>query len=176
MEEKYVKKKQKKRCTCSCLLFSSYALGYSEGHEHGQLHGTFEGRRIGTEKGFELWQDLGFMEGVAQFWLQALRQSTIKNEGSRKRTKLLQHLESLLHMIDELPVENVDTIDLGAATERIRAKYKLSCSLLNISPQMASDTDAHDSPSSSNSPPAQATPSTSIVVKGRRVDSTQLHF
>jgi hypothetical protein len=52
--------------------FSFYASGYAEGFAHGALHGTFEGRALGKEKAFELWEEVGYYEGVAGFWKECL--------------------------------------------------------------------------------------------------------
>ena len=45
-----------------------YNVGYEDGYKHGRLHGLIEGRALGAEKGFELWEELGFYEGAARFW------------------------------------------------------------------------------------------------------------
>lgn len=45
-----------------------YHVGHEDGYQHGRLHGLIEGRALGAEKGFELWEELGFYEGVARFW------------------------------------------------------------------------------------------------------------
>ena len=45
-----------------------YAQGMSQGDPHGKLHGLFEGRALGREKGWELWEEVGYYEGVAIFW------------------------------------------------------------------------------------------------------------
>jgi predicted transposase YdaD len=51
---------------------SSYREGYANGHAHGELHGTFEGRELGQLKGFEVWEEVGYYEGMARFWLSNL--------------------------------------------------------------------------------------------------------
>lgn len=51
---------------------SFYASGFEGGHAHGALHGTFEGRALGKEKAFELWEEVGYYAGIAQFWLAVL--------------------------------------------------------------------------------------------------------
>jgi hypothetical protein len=43
--------------------FSFYDKGYTEGYASGRLHGLIEGRNFGMEKGFEIWEELGFYEG-----------------------------------------------------------------------------------------------------------------
>jgi Essential protein Yae1, N terminal len=45
-----------------------YTAGYDDGYAHGRLHGLIEGRALGAEKGFELWEELGFYEGAARLW------------------------------------------------------------------------------------------------------------
>ena len=45
-----------------------YSIGYEDGYKHGRLHGLIEGRALGAEKGFELWEELGFYEGAARLW------------------------------------------------------------------------------------------------------------
>ena len=48
-----------------------YKVGYKDGFAHGRLHGLIEGRALGAEKGFELWEELGFYEGAARLWTAA---------------------------------------------------------------------------------------------------------
>jgi hypothetical protein len=45
-----------------------YSNGYEDGYKHGRLHGLIDGRALGAEKGFELWEELGFYEGTARLW------------------------------------------------------------------------------------------------------------
>ena len=45
-----------------------YSIGYEDGYKHGRLHGLIDGRALGAEKGFELWEELGFYEGSARLW------------------------------------------------------------------------------------------------------------
>lgn len=47
---------------------SFYQRGIQSGTPHGELHGLFEGRALGREKGWELWEEVGYYEGVARFW------------------------------------------------------------------------------------------------------------
>ena len=50
------------------MLERFYDVGYKDGYAHGRLHGLIEGRALGAEKGFELWEELGFYEGAARLW------------------------------------------------------------------------------------------------------------
>jgi hypothetical protein len=45
-----------------------YDTGYEEGFAHGRNHGLIEGRALGTDKGFEIWEELGYYEGFALTW------------------------------------------------------------------------------------------------------------
>ena len=36
--------------------------------EHGRVHGLIEGRALGKEKGFEMWEEVGFYLGFATTW------------------------------------------------------------------------------------------------------------
>lgn len=57
-----------------------YAEGMNQGRPHGELHGLFEGRALGKEKGWELWEEVGYYEGVATFW-----QMTLTAQGKQGR-------------------------------------------------------------------------------------------
>lgn len=59
---------------------SFYKSGYDAGFQHGQAHGVFEGRALGQEKGFEIWEELGYYKGTAIFW-----QAVAQLEQSKKK-------------------------------------------------------------------------------------------
>ena len=62
-----------------------YQQGYKDGFEHGRLHGLFEGRAIGQEKAFEIWEEVGYIEGIALFWRAvAEKQTSGQAEGGKK--------------------------------------------------------------------------------------------
>ena len=159
----------------SSLEENAYKEGYADGEAHGKLHGTFEGRQIGAEKGFELWQELGQMEAFARTLLQLSATKEVQSttsDLSRKQQKAVEHLESLLVLIDAMPMENDETIDIGANLERIRAKYKMACLALNVqtdlSPIIVNQT--------SSVADSQGATSSNVILKGRQVDTNQLHF
>lgn len=59
----------------SCIRFEVpltparfFETGYQDGLRHGQEHGLFEGKAFGREKGFELWEEIGFYEGFGDVW------------------------------------------------------------------------------------------------------------
>ena len=45
-----------------------YQQGMANGLPHGELHGLFEGRALGREKGWEIWEEVGYYEGTALLW------------------------------------------------------------------------------------------------------------
>ena len=113
------------------------------------MHGTFEGRELGRQKGFEVWEEVGFYEGTTRFWLEAITRSTPDEaKRTRKQTKQVQHLGALLALIEGFPMANDvipegsaaaedDDKDMATLLERIRARYKLTCSVLGVRPRGA---------------------------------------
>ena len=68
-------------------VFRFFAEGYAAGHAHGKLHGTFEGREIGREKAFELWEEVGYYEGWAGFWIEVLQRKGVMDGGRGKESR-----------------------------------------------------------------------------------------
>ena len=66
-----------------------YSEGFQDGFTHGQLHGLFEGRELGKEKAFDLWEEVGYYEGTAMFWMESLQgsQGTGTAGGKSKETR-----------------------------------------------------------------------------------------
>lgn len=160
----------------SSLEENAYREGYADGEAHGKLHGTFEGRQLGAEKGFELWQELGQMEAFARTWLQLNENSeahSAPSDSTRKQQKAIQHLQSILVLINSMPMENDEKIDIGASMERIRAKHKMACLALNINPDLTNVIMDKSTPTVNDS---QGATSNNIIIKGRQVDSNHLHF
>lgn len=65
------------------MTHSFYNSGFQEGFAHGALHGTFEGRALGKEKAFELWEEVGYYEGMGLFWKDLLKSTAV--EGAKER-------------------------------------------------------------------------------------------
>jgi hypothetical protein len=59
-------------------MFRFYDEGYKDGYEHGTIHGMIEGRALGTQKGYELWEELGFYEGFALCWRDLINAESAK--------------------------------------------------------------------------------------------------
>ena len=94
------------------LEASFFQSGYSAGFAHGALHGTFEGRALGKEKGFELWEEVGYYEGVAGLWKLVLdrpQRQEAEGGGGAKGKRALGHLETLIGLIALFPTQNSST-------------------------------------------------------------------
>jgi predicted transposase YdaD len=50
-----------------------YDVGYQDGYTHGQKHGLIEGRTLGKEKGYEMWEEVGFYLGSARTFVALLK-------------------------------------------------------------------------------------------------------
>ena len=71
-------------------MLSFYNSGYQEGFAHGALHGTFEGRALGKEKAFELWEEVGYYEGMGRFWKDIIEST--QGEQAKERYVLARRL------------------------------------------------------------------------------------
>ncbi|PWY97822.1 hypothetical protein BCV70DRAFT_202573 [Testicularia cyperi] len=201
---------------------AAYQEGYRQGFDHGALHGTFEGRDLGRSKGFELWEEVGFYQGLAMTWKQIFEQAQSSGHMSRKSARQLQHVSGLLRLISFFPTINKSSdpttdltgvvppalspssdprdeddaptghegeaednddvlagLDMLALLEKIRAKYRLTCSVLSMPPRQAGNTSLVSSDStsvvSSSAPPTGAS-SGSVRVAGQLVDPSQLRY
>lgn len=126
-----------------------------------------EGRMLGHEKGYELWEELAFYGAAAETWKDVLRLCDMQ---SRKAQKQLQHLESLLALLDQMPRQNnsslaekedEDAPDLEKLLERIRARFKLTCTALGWDARGENNT---------------SQPKKMAHIKGRTVDIHQLTY
>ncbi|KAG9019243.1 hypothetical protein FRB90_004805 [Tulasnella sp. 427] len=131
----------------SNLEQSFYDLGHQDGFSHGRIHGLIEGRALGREKGFEIWEEVGYYKGVALLWA-AIIQSGRTDE---KRSRALRHATQLLELVSTYPKLNPSHLiqskqgqEGGILSEsqispldltKIRSKYRLLCASLNISPR-----------------------------------------
>ncbi|KAH9975082.1 hypothetical protein BGW80DRAFT_1158861, partial [Lactifluus volemus] len=108
-----------------------YDVGYQDGYAHGRLHGLIEGRALGAEKGFELWEELGFYEGVARLWAAV---SSTEANGTDGRGA--HHASALIALIGRFPLQNprpdAAGVDMSAQLRLIRSRYKAMCASLGI--------------------------------------------
>lgn len=128
-----------------------YTAGHNDGYAHGQLHGRFEGRALGQEKCYELWEEVGYYQGWAEFWLEnAERKPRFVQTPSSAADKgrALNHAKTLINLIQTFPTSNPSgaaatipeegaaPVDLPTHLSHIRARYKLLCSSLGMRPRM----------------------------------------
>ncbi|CAD6571863.1 MAG: hypothetical protein TREMPRED_000408 [Tremellales sp. Tagirdzhanova-0007] len=173
------------------LESSFYAQGYSSGLAHGHLHGIFEGRALGSEKAFEIWEEVGYYEGSAAFWLEIL-------DGQGKEARALGHANQLLQLISTFPTVNptpstssppsraTDTAhtkagpttpDLATLLAQIRARYRLFSASLGIRPRLIASKDGQtptDSRDEGDVEQARGLQRVDGPMKG--VDTKQLNF
>ncbi len=72
------------------LRRSCWIAGHREPEQHfvlahGHIHGVIEGRALGTQKGFELWEEVAFYRSFANVWLLAAPRdgNALEDEKSR---------------------------------------------------------------------------------------------
>lgn len=99
--------------------------GYDEGIIKGQKDGVIEGFHVGFHKGIDVGSEVGYYSGVVEACLALNCESS-----SPERTK--QVLLKLRELIQQFPVSNDPNIEIINLLEKIRAKYKMACSLLKI--------------------------------------------
>ncbi|KAI9439210.1 DUF1715-domain-containing protein [Lactarius indigo] len=108
-----------------------YKVGYEDGYAHGRLHGLVEGRALGAEKGFELWEELGFYEGAARLWTAAA-----STDAGSVDSRGAHHASALLALIERFPRKNPrpdeDGVDMGAQLRLIRSRYKVMCASFGV--------------------------------------------
>ncbi|XP_013388078.1 oral cancer-overexpressed protein 1-like [Lingula anatina] len=103
--------------------------GFTEGLQTGRTQGYNEGYMLGKEKGADMATEIGFYDGYTGVMKSLIEEST--NEKTRK----LKALESLQDMIQSFPLRDPSYERLHSDLEKIRAKFKQVCSLLNVKPQ-----------------------------------------
>ncbi|TFK51347.1 hypothetical protein OE88DRAFT_1659290 [Heliocybe sulcata] len=107
-----------------------YDNGYKDGFAHGRIHGLIEGRALGREKGFEMWEELGFYEGVAAMW------KAIYARQGRQDDRGFHHALQLLELISQFPRTNPSAessdVDIPKLFRQIRSRYKALCATLGV--------------------------------------------
>ncbi|XP_017275048.1 protein LTO1 homolog [Kryptolebias marmoratus] len=101
--------------------------GYQEGFEKGTSQGLKDGRRHGAAHGAKLSSEVSFYYGFAITWKCLLQHST--DNKSRKRVKAL---DTLLALIQDSPLDDPQSVKLQDNTEKLRAKFRQVCSMLNV--------------------------------------------
>uniref|UniRef100_UPI00398E5A36 protein LTO1 homolog n=1 Tax=Pristiophorus japonicus TaxID=55135 RepID=UPI00398E5A36 len=103
--------------------------GYQEGYTEGGNLGVTEGRRYGLANGVKIGSEVSFYKGFAFTW-----KCLLQNNQDAKTSKRLKALNSLLEMVNSFPYEDPTYDQLQEDLEKMRAKFKQICSLLNVQP------------------------------------------
>ncbi|KAF8554357.1 hypothetical protein OG21DRAFT_1398439, partial [Imleria badia] len=107
-----------------------------DGFAHDRIHGLIEGRALGREKGFEIWEEIGFYERFALIWKAIHAQRGHRDQDQRAA----HHITHLLDLIRRFPTVNPSTaqshasseveVDLSKLQSQIRSLYKALCASL----------------------------------------------
>ncbi|XP_028812504.1 protein LTO1 homolog [Denticeps clupeoides] len=100
--------------------------GYREGFEEGTRRGMIEGHNHGMIHGAKLSSEVSFYYGFAMTWKYLLQKNT--HGKARKRLKAVEVLGDLIQKFPHEPQHE----NLQEDVERIRAKFRQVCSLLNV--------------------------------------------
>ncbi|KAG9267103.1 protein LTO1 homolog [Astyanax mexicanus] len=101
--------------------------GYREGFEEGTRQGMIEGRNHGMLHGAKLSAEVCFYHGFALAW-----KCLLQNSEDVKARKRLKAVESLVGLIQKFPYEDPEYENLQEDMEKVRAKFRQVCSLLNV--------------------------------------------
>ncbi|XP_006642707.2 protein LTO1 homolog [Lepisosteus oculatus] len=101
--------------------------GYQEGFEEGVRVGLAEGRSHGAAHGAKVATEVSFYYGFALTWKCLLQNST-----DARASKRLKTVESLIGLIQRFPHDDPSYENLQEDMERVRAKFRQTCSLLNV--------------------------------------------
>lgn len=116
-------------------IFSSrfHEKGFKEGYETGKTQGLSEGRLLGVSKGCDIGREVGSYLGFVSIWYEILK------ENPNAKARCVKALRSLKEMILALPLNEPSNEELFANIEKVRAKFKLVCSLLGVSAEYFGD-------------------------------------
>ncbi|KAM0751241.1 DUF1715-domain-containing protein [Meredithblackwellia eburnea MCA 4105] len=124
-----------------------YDQGFSSGLPHGELHGLFEGRQLGREHSWQIWEEVGYYEGMAILWKHLLISQ------GKTGTRAFTNIETLLTNINLFPLSNNSSSlsstttatmeeeepsqpDITELLTSIRTKYRTVCAGLGVRPRM----------------------------------------
>ena len=104
--------------------------GFAEGYKEGQSRGRREGEDLGSKQGELIGTEIGFYLGfLAQF------KPVYSEQTDKKSEKIKSALSKLERLCGEFPRYN-SSDGFEEKLEEIRAKFRLLCSLLKISPEL----------------------------------------
>ena len=109
----------------------SVERGFAEGYREGQTRGRREGEDLGRKQGQLIGTEIGFYIGfVTEF------KPLYCETKDKKSEKIKSVLEKLERLCGEFPTYN-SSEGFQDKLEEIRAKFRLVCSLLKISPELS---------------------------------------
>ena len=109
----------------------SVERGFEEGYREGQDRGRREGEDLGEKQGQLIGTEIGFYLGFLAEFKPLYSQSKDK-----KSEKIKSVLEKLERLCGEFPTYN-SSEGFQDKLEEIRAKFRVLCSLLKISPELS---------------------------------------
>ncbi|XP_036391691.1 protein LTO1 homolog [Megalops cyprinoides] len=113
-----------------CILMADdrfHGEGFQEGFKEGTRQGMVEGKNHGATHGAKLSAEVSFYYGFAFTW-----KCLLQNNTDAKARKRLKTLESLTGFIQRFPHYDPQYENLQEDMEKVRAKFRQVCSLLNV--------------------------------------------
>ncbi|RIA96520.1 hypothetical protein C1645_754952 [Glomus cerebriforme] len=107
-------------------------IGREDGLRDGVNSGKLEGYILGCEKGYEISQEIGFYNGVAEMWLKLIVDKGWNMPKKSMNERIMKELISLKEKISLFPKENQQNIEFIELLDKIRSKYKVCTSLLGV--------------------------------------------
>ncbi|XP_078000430.1 protein LTO1 homolog [Glandiceps talaboti] len=101
--------------------------GFNEGYSDGKLKGLQEGQKLGKQKAQEIASEIGFYQGFITTWRMILQR-----DESTSNSRKLKVLESVHTLLEQFPLNDVHCKNFFEDLNKIRAKFKQVCSLLNV--------------------------------------------
>lgn len=101
--------------------------GFQEGFRKGCFEGEVEGFHLGYHRGAEIGAEIGYYKGVVE--------TLLVISDKRKQNvpaKVFSALQKVSDLINQFPTSNVDDVDIVAARDNVRARFKKACALLKI--------------------------------------------
>ncbi|XP_038854953.1 protein LTO1 homolog [Salvelinus namaycush] len=111
----------------SVITQSFHVEGYRKGFDEGTRQGMIDGRKHRASHGAKLSTEVSFDYGFGITW-----KCLLQNNTDVKARKRLKALESPLGLILKFPHEEPQYENLQEDMEKVRAKFRLVCSLLNV--------------------------------------------
>jgi hypothetical protein len=101
--------------------------GFQEGFMKGSSEGEVEGFHLGYHRGAEIGAEIGYYKGMVETLL--VISDKRKHDIPDKVVHILQKVSDL---INQFPTSNTEDVDIIAARDNVRARFKKACALLKI--------------------------------------------